>query len=132
MPPTGLLTTEFLLCTCFLYKILPPQGEGTRRYCPPGQCVQLCGCCELAMQTGKGTWRKIAHLSKRNDMLKMMLIMSYLQSNYEPIYEATSQQVCQQYFISNPSFMSITLVRILPFRKIHTCPHQLLEFQHHL
>ena len=41
--PTGLLTTEFLLGTCFLYKILAPQGEGKGRYCPPSQCVQLSG-----------------------------------------------------------------------------------------
>ena len=35
LPPTWLLTTEFLLGTCFLYKILvSPQGEGKEDIAP--------------------------------------------------------------------------------------------------
>ena len=36
LPPTGFLTTELFLCTCFLYKILtPPPAEGPGSYCLP-------------------------------------------------------------------------------------------------
>ena len=42
-PPTGLLTTEFSLGTCFLYAILAPQGEGKGRYCPlRSMCPTTC------------------------------------------------------------------------------------------
>ena len=35
LPPTGLLTTDFLLGTCFLYKILAPrQSEGEEGIAP--------------------------------------------------------------------------------------------------
>ena len=34
LPPTELLTTEFLLGTCFLYKILAPQGVGKEDIAP--------------------------------------------------------------------------------------------------
>ena len=67
LPPTGLLTTEFLLCTCFLYKnSSSPKVRGQEDIAsPPGQCVQLCGCCKLAMQTGIGTWQKNSTLEQK-------------------------------------------------------------------
>ena len=34
VPPTGLLTTEILVCACFFYKILAPQGEGEEHIAP--------------------------------------------------------------------------------------------------